>query len=136
MHRSFRHVLFAVLVLCAAGCLAVLLPRAEATAPRSTAAFVHVDYDGTMLASSGVVGVTRLGGTVAPRGYVLELARAVDPLRTHVTASCRATTTAPAERFNVAFVDGTHVAVVWLGELGSPPGGADMAFTVAVEEHR
>lgn len=92
--------------------------------------FAHVDSDGTLLASNGVLSVSRGTGQIPAKTYILELAREVVPSRCHVSASCRTTITAPAERYNTGFLDGTRVGVTWLGEEDY----CDMAFTIVVEE--
>lgn len=92
--------------------------------------FASIAADGSILAASGVTAVTR-GVPEQPKAYVLKLNRAVNPLRTHVSVSCRATTSAPAERSNQGMLDATHAAVVFFGEDHTP---CDMAFTITVEE--
>lgn len=92
--------------------------------------FANVLADGSIAAQSGVLSVTR-GIPGVPKAYVLELARMVDPTRSHIAASCRATVTAPAERYNSGMLDPTHAVVIFFGEDGS---ACDMPFTATVEE--
>ncbi len=92
--------------------------------------FANVAEDGTLVAQSGVVSITR-GVPGYPKVYVLKLNRSVNVLRTHIDPVCRPSTFAPASRISTAMIDSTHAAVHF---FGSDTLACDMAFTVTIEE--
>lgn len=93
-------------------------------------AFANLNADGSFRGTARGITMCSRGIPNIPLAYVLTLSRPFDPDNSHVVASCRAVVTAPAERYNVAFLSDRQVAIVFVGESDF----CSMPFTVTVEE--